>query len=153
MKTVKMILTTVIVLLTIQFSNAQFQFANNSMSPELQEKVLMVNLMLAADGFEIGDTYNTSIDEGTTKIIRRRFSMGNDYAIIAVSEAGVLDLDMTLTDLNGRTFAKDTASNDGGVALIEKQIFNTQTLKIKVKNYEAYNSYVGYDTVIIVAYK
>ena len=149
-----MIFATLIVLMNLQFANAQFQNASlNSMTTDFQAQILMAAMAIEVDGFTIADTYTTSISKGTSDSVTRKLYSGKEYKIVAIGEDGMRDLDLKITDLNGRTLGKDERENDGGLAIVDKFMWNTTYSKIRVKNYNSYNSLAAYDTVIIVAYK
>ena len=154
MKTVKMIFATLIVMMNIQFAQAQFQNVSvNSMTNEFKTQILLAAMAIEAEGFTIADTYTTQISEGTSDSVTRKLYSGKAYKIVAIGEDGMRDLDLKVTDLNGRTLVKDEREGDEGIAVVDKFMWDTVYTKIRVKNYDSYNSLADYNTVIIVAYK
>ena len=149
-----MFLTTLVFAFFFQNVNAQYQFANNnSNKTSLEESVMYTAVALELGGYEIGDVYETSLEEGEQDYVSRLFHEGNEYVVVAVSENGVRDLDISLVDLYGDVVAKDVDADDGGAAILKTYTYSDKRLRINVKNYDSANGYSSYDTVIIVAYK
>lgn len=155
MKAVQIVFAVFAILVSTQFSQAQYSrtVSHNNITSELKQKVTYSVLALKAEGYKIGDTYSASIKEGQTRTYYRDCYRGNEYVVIAVSEGGVYDLDINLSNSFGKQIAKDEEVDDKGVAMTRKYLTYNTRMKIQVENYESYNSRAYYDTVIIVAYK
>ena len=153
MKNLKMILTTLVFALFFQNVNAQFQTASYTSNTSLEENALYATVALELGGYEIADVYETSLEEGEEGTVSRMFLSGNEYVVLAVSEDGVRDLDISLVDTYGNVVTKDIDENDGGSAIVQTFSNSSKRLKINVKNYDSANGYSSYDMIIMVAYK
>lgn len=153
MKKTTLFLTFFAVLFAFQTSFAQYNYANYSnKNSALKSKVANAAVLLVSEGYELSTTAVDKLSKGESYIGTKTFYGGNEYAIIAVSEYGIEDLDIEIT-YGTRTITEDDDTGDEGVAIVEFYNSYDRRLKIKVKNYDSLNNYRDYDIAIIVAYK
>ena len=151
MKKMTFIFALVLNILSIGSIHAQYQNASyNYIS--LEDKVDNMLTLLSLAGYEV-DAYDVAeLSEGDSYFGTTTFYGDSEYIVIAISEYGVEDLDISISNTNG-TIAEDMDAGDEGTAIVE--FFNRydRRLDIEVENYESSSTYRNYDFVVIVAYK
>ena len=155
MKNFSIVLTFALAIFFSVSANAQARFASNTnsgMSEAFETKLALTLLALEASGYEVEAHKVLELREGQTYTGFYSADAYDDHTIIAVSEEGVMDLDIEILR-NGRQMAKDTEADEGGAAIVNYTAFSNQRLEIKVKNYDSVSSYRNYPVVLLIGTK
>lgn len=131
---------------------AFFNFFNTS-AQSLSQKVTDAKNTLNWNGFTVIETYSLSATESSEDFVFRKIYGDHQYAIIAVGESGITDLDFCIQDSYEFDILCDEEEGDYGSAEIVWYQDYDEWVYLTAKIYDAYNYWDYFDIVIVLGYK
>ena len=107
----------------------------------LAYRAKLMALALEVEGYTLVAADLTTLAEGEKFNGYRTCYAANDYTVVAVTEAGVKDLDLYIYDSGGRLVDKNLTTSDEGVTMIDFSMLRTDEIRIMAKNYKSRSKY------------
>lgn len=128
------------VFLVITIPQICFADAFEYLTQSLAKVVAMASLLNLADyDYNSGNSlFGYYLSEGSERGLRYSFEKNRSYVILAAGDDDIVDLDLSITDENGREILSD--KNQEPMAFLEFRPKYSGTYVINIKNYESYQT-------------